>query len=53
MKISRPSVVMHAGVKAAGILQKALDTLQGVPVAVIDQPPSNPTKAAVRAAAAV
>ena len=38
------------GVKAAGILQKALDALPGMTVAVFDQTPSNPTEAAVRAA---
>ncbi|MGY8903939.1 MAG: iron-containing alcohol dehydrogenase [Burkholderiales bacterium] len=49
--ISRPLIVTDAGVKAAGILQKALDALPGMPVAVFDQTPSNPTEAAVRAAA--
>ena len=51
--ISRPLIVTDAGVKAAGILQKALDALPGLKVAVFDQTPSNPTEAAVRAAAAV
>jgi alcohol dehydrogenase class IV len=51
--ISRPLIVTDPGVKAAGILQKALDALPGLPVAVFDQTPSNPTEAAVRAAAAV
>jgi alcohol dehydrogenase class IV len=51
--ISRPLIVTDAGVKAAGLLQKAVDTLTGMPVAVFDQTPSNPTEAAVRAAAAV
>jgi 4-hydroxybutyrate dehydrogenase len=49
--ISHPLIVTDAGVKAAGILQKALDALPGVQVAVFDQTPSNPTEAAVRAAA--
>jgi 4-hydroxybutyrate dehydrogenase len=49
--ISRPLIVTDAGVKAAGLLQKALDALPGLPVAVFDQTPSNPTEAAVRAAA--
>jgi 4-hydroxybutyrate dehydrogenase len=40
-------------VKAAGILQKALDALPGLPVTVFDQTPSNPTESAVRAAAAL
>ena len=48
--ISRPLVVTDAGVKAAGVLQKALDALPGLPVTVFDQTPSNPTEAAVRAA---
>ena len=48
--ITRPLVVTDAGVRAAGVLQKALDALEGVPHAVFDQTPSNPTEAAVRAA---
>ena len=51
--ISRPLVVTDQGVRAAGVLQKALDALPGVPVAVFDQTPSNPTEAAVRAAVAL
>ncbi len=51
--IMRPLVVTDAGVKAAGILQKALDQLSGMSVAVFDQTPSNPTEAAVLAAAAL
>lgn len=51
--IRRPLIVTDAGVKAAGILQKALDALPGVPVSVFDQTPSNPTEAAVRAATAL
>jgi len=51
--IKRPLIVTDAGVKAAGILQKALVALPGIQVAVFDQTPSNPTEAAVRAAAAV
>ena len=49
--ISRPLLITDAGVKAAGVLQKALDALPGLPVTVFDQTPSNPTEAAVRAAA--
>ncbi|MEJ5988914.1 iron-containing alcohol dehydrogenase [Ramlibacter sp. PS3R-8] len=48
--ISKPLVVTDQGVKAAGVLQKALDALGGLPHAVFDQTPSNPTEAAVRAA---
>ncbi|MBC7610829.1 MAG: iron-containing alcohol dehydrogenase [Polaromonas sp.] len=51
--ITRPLIVTDPGVKAAGILQKALDALPGMPVTVFDQTPSNPTEAAVRAAAAL
>ena len=51
--ITRPLIVTDAGVKAAGILQKALDQLPGMTVAVFDQTPSNPTEAAVRAATAL
>ena len=39
--IRRPLIVTDAGVKAAGILQQALDALPGLPVAVYDQTPSN------------
>ena len=51
--IRRPLIVTDAGVKAVGIMQKALDALPGMTVAVFDQTPSNPTEAAVRAAVAV
>ena len=51
--IGKPLIVTDQGVKAAGILQKALDALPGMTVAVFDQTPSNPTEAAVRAAVAV
>ena len=51
--ISKPLIVTDPGVKAAGILQKAVDALGDLPHAVFDQTPSNPTEAAVRAAAAL
>ena len=51
--ITRPLIVTDAGVKAVGILQKALDQLPGLTVAVFDQTPSNPTEASVMAAAAM
>lgn len=51
--ITRPLIVTDQGVKAAGVLQKALDALGDMPHAVFDQTPSNPTEAAVRAAAAI
>ena len=50
--ITRPLVVTDAGVRAAGVLQHALDALADLPVTVFDQTPSNPTEAAVRAAVA-
>lgn len=46
----KPLVVTDAGVRAAGVLQQALDALRGLPHAVFDGTPSNPTEAAVRAA---
>ena len=51
--ILRPLIVTDPGVKAAGVLQKALDALPGLAVTVFDQTPSNPTEAAVRAAVAL
>ena len=51
--ITRPLFVTDAGVKAAGVLQKVLDVLDGVQLSVFDQTPSNPNEAAVRAAAAL
>jgi len=51
--IHKPLIITDQGVKAAGVLQKALDALQGMKLAVFDQTPSNPTEAAVRAASAV
>ncbi len=51
--IARPLIITDPGVKAAGVLQKALDALPGLAVTVFDQTPSNPTEAAVRAAAAM
>ena len=51
--IARPLIVSDPGVKAAGILQTAVTALGGLPHAVFDQTPSNPTEAAVRAAAEI
>ncbi len=51
--ITRPLIVTDPGVKAAGILQKALNALTELPHTVFDQTPSNPSEAAVRAASAV
>jgi 4-hydroxybutyrate dehydrogenase len=50
--IRRPLIVTDAGVRAAGVLQPALDALGSQPHAVFDGTPSNPTEAAVRAAVA-
>ena len=49
--MTKPLIVTDAGVKAAGLLQRALEVLGSQPSAVFDQTPSNPTEAAVRAAA--
>lgn len=46
----KPLVVTDAGVRAAGVLEQALQPLAGVAHAVFDGTPSNPTEAAVRAA---
>jgi 4-hydroxybutyrate dehydrogenase len=51
--IRRPLVVSDAGVRAAGVLDRALAALGDMPHAVFDQTPSNPTEAAVRTAAAL
>ncbi len=48
--ITRPLIVTDQGIKAAGLLRKALDTLPNMELAVYDETPSNPTEAAVRAA---
>jgi alcohol dehydrogenase class IV len=52
----RPLVVTDAGVRAAGVLDLALagsKHIGGLPHAIFDQTPSNPTEAAVRAATEV
>jgi 4-hydroxybutyrate dehydrogenase len=51
--IAKPLVVSDAGVRAAGVLNQALMCLRGLPHAVFDATPSNPTEAAVRAATAL
>ncbi|MEY4429791.1 MAG: hypothetical protein RLZZ182_2480 [Pseudomonadota bacterium] len=48
--IHRPLIVTDAGVKAAGVLQRALDALTDLPVTVFDQTTPNPAEASVRAA---
>jgi hypothetical protein len=49
--IARPLVVTDAGVRAAGVLDKAIAALVDMPHAIFDATPSNPTEAAVHAAA--
>lgn len=51
--IRRPLIVTDAGVRAAGLLDKTVAALGALPSAVFDGTPSNPTEAAVRAAAAI
>jgi len=51
--IAKPLVVTDAGVRAAGLLDRALTALGTRPHAVFDATPSNPTERAVRAAAEV
>jgi len=48
--ITRPLIVTDQGIKAAGLLTRALDALADMETAVFDETPSNPTEAAVRAA---
>ena len=48
--ITRPLIVTDQGIKAAGLLTRALDALADMDTAVFDETPSNPTEAAVRAA---
>ena len=49
--IHKPLVVTDAGIRQAGLVDKALAALGDAGVPVFDQTPSNPTEAAVRAAA--
>ena len=51
--MKKPLIVTDAGVRAAGVLGRALAALGSLPHAVFDQTPSNPTEAGVRAAVAV
>lgn len=53
VEISKPLIVTDAGVRAAGVLARAEAALGGLPFAVFDQTPSNPTEAAVRSAVEV
>jgi 4-hydroxybutyrate dehydrogenase len=47
--ISRPMIVTDKGVRAAGIVDKAIAALGAQPAAIFDDVPSNPTEAAVQA----
>jgi 4-hydroxybutyrate dehydrogenase len=49
--MKHPLVVTDAGVRAAGVLDKALAALGATPYQVFDQTPPNPNEGAVRAAA--
>lgn len=51
--IRKPLVVSDAGVRAAGLLDRALAAIGAMPHAVFDATPSNPNEAAVRLAVAV
>jgi 4-hydroxybutyrate dehydrogenase len=51
--LKRPLIVSDAGVRAAGVLQRAVEALGELPHVVFDATPSNPTEAAVRAAEAL
>ena len=48
--IRKPLLVTDAGVRAAGLLDRAVAALDGLPHAVFDATPSNPNEAAVRLA---
>ena len=47
--ITKPLIITDQGIKAAGILDKALSQISALKVCVFDQTPSNPTEQAVRA----
>jgi len=49
--MTRPLIVTDKGVRAAGLLDRAIAALGDMPHAVFDETPSNPTEAAVRLAA--
>ena len=51
--IAKPFLVTDAGVRTAGLLDRAVEVLAGMPHAIFDATPSNPTERAVRAAVAV
>jgi 4-hydroxybutyrate dehydrogenase len=47
--IARPMIVTDKGVRAAGIVDKAIEALGAQPAAIFDDVPSNPTEASVQA----
>ena len=49
--MGKPLVITDVGVRSAGVLAQALTALAGLHYVVFDQTPSNPTEAAVHAAA--
>jgi 4-hydroxybutyrate dehydrogenase len=51
--MAKPLVISDAGVRAAGVLDRALMALGSLPHAVFDATPSNPTEGAVHQAAAI
>ncbi|MCE9659609.1 MAG: iron-containing alcohol dehydrogenase [Burkholderiales bacterium] len=51
--MKKPLLVTDAGVRTAGLLDRAIDALAGLPHAVFDATPSNPNEAAVRHAVTV
>jgi len=51
--MEKPLLVTDAGVRAAGLLDRAVAALDGLPHAVFDATPSNPNEAAVRLAVKV
>lgn len=51
--IRRPLIVSDQGVVAAGIVDRVLEKLGGLPFALFDETPSNPTEAMARKAAAL
>ncbi|MEP6738935.1 MAG: iron-containing alcohol dehydrogenase [Caldimonas sp.] len=52
-RIRKPLIVTDAGVRAAGLLDRALAAIGDMPHVVFDATPSNPTEGAVRAASRV
>jgi 4-hydroxybutyrate dehydrogenase len=50
--IHRPLIISDKGVVAAGIVERVVEKLGGLPVTLFDETPSNPTEAMARKAAA-